>query len=75
MVGFKYEKEEGKDPLNILNSGGQEGLFAHVADAEHASKAQAVVLLSLRKRAFNGFFAPLINPFANGRFRILRRID
>ena len=39
MVGFKYEKEEGKDPLDILNSGSQEGLFAHVADAEHACKA------------------------------------
>ena len=58
MVGFKYEKEEGKDPLNILNSGSQEGLFAHVADAEHASKAQTVINFGLRERAFNCLLAP-----------------
>ena len=58
MVGFKYEKEEGKDPLDILNSGGEESLFAHVANAEHASKAQTVINFGLRERAFNCLFAP-----------------
>jgi len=52
-----------------LDGSREEGLLIHVLQAEHASKAQAVVLLSLRKRAFNCFFAPLINSFANGRFR------
>ena len=36
-------------------AGIEEGLFAHVLNTEHASKAQAVVLLSLRKRAFDCF--------------------
>ena len=58
MVGFKNKKEEGKDAFDILNSGGQEGLFAHVADTEHASKAQTVVNFGLRKKAFNCLFAP-----------------
>ena len=58
MVGFKNEKEEGKDPLDILNSGGQEGLFTHVADSEHASKAQTMVNFGLRERSFNCLLAP-----------------
>ena len=59
MVGLNIkEKEEGKDSLDILNSGGEEGLFAHVADAEHASKAQTVINFGLRERTFNCLFAP-----------------
>ena len=72
MVGFKYEKEEGKDPLNILNSGGQEGLFTHVADSEHASKSQAVVFFGLRKRAFNCLFAPAIDLLTHRRFGFIK---
>ena len=36
------EKAEEDDPLDILNSGSQEGLFAHIADAEHTSIALAM---------------------------------
>lgn len=41
-----------------MNGGSQESLFTHVADAEHASKAQAVINLGLRERTFYGMFAP-----------------
>jgi len=54
MVGLNIkEKEEEKDSLDILNSGGQEGLLAHITDAEHTSKAQAAIDFSLRERTFN----------------------
>lgn len=36
------ENAEEDDPLDILNSGSQEGLFAHIADAEHTSIALAM---------------------------------
>ena len=36
------EKAEEDDPLDILNSGSQEGLVAHIADAEHTSIALAM---------------------------------
>ena len=39
-TGYKPEQERkggGHEPLDVLNSGGQEGLFAHIPDSEHAS--------------------------------------
>jgi hypothetical protein len=47
--------------FHVLDGGGQEALLVHVANAEHASKAQAVQFLGLRKRSFNGFLTPGIN--------------
>ena len=35
--------------LHILNRGDEEALLAHVLEAEHASKTEAMVLFSLRK--------------------------
>ena len=37
-------------PFHVLNRSGQEALLAHVLDAEHASKAQAMVFFGLRNR-------------------------
>ena len=46
----KQKEREGLcKALHILNSGNEETLFAHVLDAEHASKAEAMVLLALRE--------------------------
>ncbi len=67
-MGFKHIKKEDmgyrkglRQPFHILNRSGQEAVFAHVANAEHASKAQAMVLFGLRKRAFNRLPAPCVN--------------
>ena len=46
----KQKEREGLcKALHILNSGDEETLLAHVLDAEHASKAEAMVLLALRE--------------------------
>ena len=46
----KQKEREGLcKALHILNSGNEETLFAHVLDAEHASKAEAMMLLALRE--------------------------
>ena len=50
------------EPFRVMNCGGQEALLAHVLNAEHASKAQAMVFFGLRKGALDCFFAPGINP-------------
>lgn len=49
--------------FHILNRSGQETLFTHVLNAEHASKAQTMIFFGLRKRTFNCLFAPCINTF------------
>ena len=57
--GLKHRKKKGEnDPSDILNNGGQESLFAHVANAEHARIAQAMINLGLGKRALNCLFEP-----------------
>ena len=48
-------------PFHILYRSGQEALLAHVLDAEHASKAQAMIDLRFGKRTFNRFLAPIID--------------
>jgi len=57
------EKKGLRKPLHVLNSSGQETLLTHVLNTEHASKAQAMIFLGLRKRMFNGLFAPCVNAF------------
>lgn len=52
------QKDREKEPLDILNGSSQEGLFAHFPEAKHASKAQTMIDLGLRKRTFNGLFPP-----------------
>ena len=56
-------------PFYILNRSGQEALLAHVLDAEHASKTQAMVFFSLRKRSFNCLLTPCIDSRASRRLR------
>ena len=70
-TGYKPEQERkggGHEPLDVLNSGGQEGLFAHIPDSEHASIAQTMVDLGLRKGAFNCLFSPAVDAPALLRF-------
>ena len=50
------------EPLDVLESGGQEALLAHILDAEHASKAQAVILFGLREGSLNVLLAPGVKP-------------
>ena len=55
----KKRKEESPDqPLHVLNRCRQEGLFAHIGEAEHTGNAQAAVFLGFRERSLNGFLAP-----------------
>ena len=68
-MNLKVEAKGLCQPFHILNRSGQEALLAHVLDAEHASKAQAMVFFGLRKGALNCFFAPCINPRASRRLR------
>ena len=62
MRSIRESKQKALDPFHVLNCGGQEALLAHVLNAEHASKAQAIVFFGLRKGALDCFFAPGINP-------------
>ena len=47
--GGKKEEKRLDEALDVLNCGGQETLLAHVLDAEHTSKAQAVIDLRFCK--------------------------
>ena len=51
--GGKREERRRKkrldEALDVLNCGGQETLLAHILDAEHTSKAQAVIDLRFCK--------------------------
>ena len=55
--------------ITLDSTGGQEALFAQIANSEHASKAQAMILFGLRKGSFNGLLAPVVQAPAIGRFR------
>ena len=62
-MGFKHKQERsgrGHKPLDILNGGGQEGLFAHIPDATHAGIAETMVDLGLREGTFNSLFSPVV---------------
>ena len=59
------EREGLSEALHVLNSSDEEGLLAHIGDAEHASSAEAMVLFTLRKGSFNYLLAPPVDPFAN----------
>ena len=65
-LGFSHAKKpkgEAKglgQPFHILNGSGQEALLAHVLNARHASKAQAMVFFGLRKGSFNRLLTPCI---------------
>ena len=52
----RRQEKRGNQPLDVLNNGGQEALFAHVLDTEHAGIAEAVIDFGLREGTFNGFF-------------------
>ena len=58
----------GHQPLDILNGGGQEGLFAHVPDSEHAGMAETVVFFGLHEGAFDRLFFLSVNASALLRF-------
>ena len=48
-----------------MNSSGQEALFAHVLDSEHAGITQTMIDFGLREGTFNGFFSPGVNATAD----------
>lgn len=46
---MQKEREELCEALNVMNSGDEEVLLAHIVDDEHVSIAEAMVLFSLRE--------------------------
>ena len=67
-AGFSVREKKqkrGNQPLNVLNRGGQEALFAHVLDTEHAGIAETVIDFGLREGAFYGFFSPGVDATAD----------
>ena len=61
----KDKQKRGNQPLDVLNRSGQEALFTHVLDSEHAGIAETVIDFGLREGTFNGFFSPGVNASAN----------
>ena len=61
----KEGKQRGDQPLDVLNGGGQEALFAHVLDTEHAGIAETVIDFGLREGTFNGLFSPSVDATAD----------
>ena len=61
----RRQEKRGNQPLDVLNNGGQEALFAHVLDTEHAGIAETVIDFGLREGTFNGFFSPGVNATAD----------
>ena len=68
------KEPRGNHPLDILDSCGQETLFAHIANSEHASKAQAMIDFRFCEGTLNRFLAAIVNAPARRRLREERNL-